>query len=204
MNSKSPFLVIENFLTPLECEAAVDRSYFNFPNKDIDGRAIKTFTRNIATEELILDRMDGVLDMMEDYYEGYEHGGILPIEVEMYPEKSVLEGTRCENSLYNGKWLRVNDQDFTAILFLKDDNSSTNFDDYYEVYGARLQFKNYNFSFHPQRGQLIIFPSGPHFLNAIIPPSLGDLYQLRMQFVGLKPYTFDPTKFPGNHTTWFK
>lgn len=203
MTSKSPFIVIDKFLSPLECEAAVERSFFSFPNRDDKNQPIKSVTRNITTEELILDRMDDVLDFMEDYY-GYEHGGILPIEVEHYPEGAKSEGTRCENSLYNGKWLRVNDQDFTAILFLKDDNTSTNFDDYYEVYGARLQFPNYNFSFHPQRGQLIIFPSNQHFLNATIPPSIGDLYQLRMQFVGMKPYAFDPKMFPGNHTTWFK
>lgn len=203
MKSKSPFIVIDNFLTPLECEAAVERSFFNFPNENDDRKPIKSITRNIATEELVMEKIDSVLDIMEEYYD-YEHGGILPLEVEHYPEKSIPEGTRCENSLYNGKWLRVNDHDFTAILFLKDDNMSVNFDDYYEVYGARLQFRNYNFSFHPQRGQLVIFPSGPHFLNSVIPPSIGDLYQLRMQFVGLKPYTFDPALFPGDHTTWFK
>ncbi|WAX21628.1 hypothetical protein [Stenotrophomonas phage RAS14] len=203
MASKSPFIVIDNFLTPLECEKVVERSFFNFPNEDADGRSIKSVTRNYATEDLVLERMDDIIDMMEEYYE-YEHGGILPIDVEYYPERSVPEGTRCENALYNGKWMRVNDHDFTAVLFLKDDNMSTNFDDYYEVYGARLQFPNYNFSFHPQRGQLVIFPSSQHFLNSVLPPSIGDLYQLRMQFVGMKPYTFDPTKFPGNHTTWFK
>lgn len=203
MKSKSPFLVIDNFLTPLECELVVERSFFNFPNTDVNNFPIKSVTRNIPSEELVLDKLDQVIDVMEEYY-GYEHAGVLPFDIEHYPEGAKPEGTRCENSLYNGKWLRMNDQDFTAILFLKDENATPNFDDYFEVYGARLQFKNYNFSFHPQRGQLVIFPSGPHFLNSVIAPSVGDLYQIRMQFVGLRPYTFDPSKFPGNHTTWFK
>lgn len=206
MTTKSPFFVIDNFLSPMECEGIVERSIFEFPNM-IDGVPIKSVTRNILTEELVLDYLDELIEPLEEYY-GYKHVGILPFDIEHYPQQSQNEGLRCENSLYNGRWLRVNDHELTGIIFLKDDNTGTNFDDYFEVYGAKLQFPNHRFSFHPQRGQLVIFPSGPNFLNSVIPPKIGDLYQIRFQIVGTapdgKPFVYNPAMFPGDFRSWFK
>lgn len=207
MRTKSPFFIVDNFLSPMECESIINRSFFEFPNME-NGKAIKSITRNITTEDQIVPYLEDLIDILEDYYE-YEHFGILPLDIEYYPERSTPEGIRCENSMYNGKWMLKNDYTLTGVIFLKDDNLGTDFDEYFEVHGAKLQFPNHQFGFRPERGQLIIFPSGPNFLNHVIPPKLGDMYQIRFQIVGSNRnpekslWRYDESKFPGDYRSWF-
>jgi len=201
--NKPPFLIVNDFLSPLECEDIVNRSLFEFPNRDIDGKAIKSVTRNILTQNRILPYLDDVIDAVEDYF-AVEHGGILPLMIECYPENCKQEGLRAENSVKkDGKWQRINDHDFTGIIFLKDSSTDKNFDDMFEVYGTKLEFPNHQFGFRPQRGQLIIFPSAPNFVNTTISPKIGDMYQIRFHMVAASPYHYEMNKFPGNYKTWF-
>jgi hypothetical protein len=201
MNVKSPFYIVEDFLSPQECEDIVARSFFEYPTT-VDGSPIKSTTRNLLTENRILQYFTDILDDIEDYYD-YEHRGILPLSIEYYPQGMVPEGFRCENSVYDSKWRRVNDNDLTGIVFLKTSVQQANLDPATEVYGSRLEFSNHNFGFTPQIGQLIIFPSGPNFLNSTLPAKLGDMYQIRVQFVGEDKLEYNPRDFPGDYRTWF-
>lgn len=201
--SKSPFFVIDEFLSPLECEDIVNRSYYDFPNTE-DGVPLKSVTQNVLTQNRVLPYLEDAIPAFEEYY-GFEHGGILPFNIEVYPANSKQEGLRCENSWKkDGKWQRINDHDFTGIIFLKDDGIETNFDDEFEVYGSKLEFPNHVFGFTPSRGRLILFPSGPNFTNVTLSPQLGDVYQIRFQLVNMKPYQYNMANFPGNYKTWFR
>ncbi len=200
--NKSPFFIIDAFLSPLECEDIVERSYFEFPNKE-NGVPVKSTTQNVLSQNRILPYLEELVPILEEYYD-YEHAGILPLSIECYPENCRPEGLRSENSMkMEGRWRRVNDHDFTGVIFLKDSSSDTNFDDYFEVYGTKLEFPHHQFGFLPERGQLIIFPSAPNFVNSTTSPKLGDMYQMRFQIVGMDPYNYDMRKFPGNYSTWF-
>ena len=201
--SKCPFFIVDNFLSPLECEDIISRSNFEFPNTQ-NGRPVKSITQNVLTQNRVLPYLEELIPTLEEYY-GFEHGGILPFNIECYPANAVQEGYRCENSYRReGEWVRTTDVDLTCIIFLKEDNSvDNNFDDLFEVYGSSLQFINHSFGFRPERGQLIVFPSGPNFVNATISPKIGDMYQLRISLVGMQPYKYDMRKFPGNVKTWF-
>lgn len=201
--SKSPFFVIPNFISPLECEDIISRSHFDFPNT-IEGKPIKSITQNVLTQNRILPYLEELIPTLEEYY-GFEHAGILPLNIECYPQNCIQEGLRCENSWYkDGKWSRINDTDFTGIIFLKDHSTDKNFDDYFEVYGGKLEFPTHRFGFNPQRGTLVVFPSGPNFTHQTQSPKFGDLYQIRISFVPTEPYKYDMGKFPGNYTTWFR
>lgn len=59
------------------------------------------------------------------------------------------------------------------------------------------------FGFEPTRGTLIFFPSAPNFVNTTISPKVGDLYQIRIQMVAMKPYIYDMNNFKGNYKNWF-
>lgn len=201
--NKPPFFILDEFLSPLECEDIVNRSFYEFPNT-VNGVPVKSVTKNVLTQNRILPYLEDLIPYLESYFD-FEHGGILPISIEHYPEQCKQEGLRAENSmLKDGKWQRSDENDFTGIIFLKDSSEETNFDDSFEVYGSKLQFPNHNFSFVPARGRLIVFPSAPNFNNATISPKLGDLYQIRFKIVSMDPYKYDMSKFPGNYQTWFR
>ena len=115
------------------------------------------------------------------------------------------ETLKCENSIYlNKSWKLVNDYDFTMILFLKDHNESSNFDDMFECYGGKLEFPNHQFGFNPERGTAIIFPSNHYFLNKTNTPTYGDLFQVRLHFICTERFKYNPDNFKGNYLTWFK
>lgn len=201
--NKPPFFVVEDFLSPLECEDIVNRSFFEFPNM-VNGVPVKSTTQNALSQNRILPYLEDIIPDLEEHF-GFEHGGILPLTIEYYPEGCKQEGIRAENSmLKDGQWRRVNDHDFTGVIFLKDASTDRNFDDEFEVYGSSLQFPNHNFSFTPSRGRLIIFPSAPNFNNTTISPKLGDVYQVRFHLVAMDPYNYDRHQFPGNYKTWFE
>ncbi|QDJ96501.1 hypothetical protein Xoosp13_315 [Xanthomonas phage Xoo-sp13] len=201
--NKSPFFIVDDFLSPLMCEDIVARSFFEFPNVE-NGTVVKSITQNVLTQNRVLPLLEDLIEDLEDYY-NYEHGGILPFNIEYYPEKCKQEGLRAENSfLKDNKWMRSNDHDFTGIIFLKTESSDRNFDESFEIYGSKLEFPNHQFGFVPSRGRLVVFPSAPNFTNVTISPKIGDLYQIRFQLVGMKPYNYDMNEFPGNYKTWFK
>lgn len=139
---------------------------------------------------------------MEHY--GIEYKGTEPIKFEWYPP-GASKPLHAENSEFiKEKWLRVRACDLTAVLFLSDYQNSPAFDQEYEVYGGKLEFPQHQFGFNPNRGTLVVFPSAPHFINQSTTVLAGDLYQARINIVAKAPYLYDPTKFPGNYTVWFK
>lgn len=202
MTNKSPFFIVDNFLSPLECEDIVNRSYYEFPNIE-NGIPVKSSTRNVLTQNRVLPYLEDLIPSLEKYY-NFEHAGILPFDIECYPQKCKPEGVRSESSMrMEGSWRRINDIDFTGIIFLKDNSSDKNFDDDFEIYGSKLEFPSHAFGFVPARGRLVIFPSAPNFINSTTSPDIGDLYQIRVQFVATEPYKYDMANFPGNYKTWF-
>lgn len=203
MKTKSPFIVIDEFISPLLCEDIVERSRMDFPNTE-NGVPVKSITQNVLTQNRVLPFLEDLIPFLESYYE-FEHGGILPFNIEIFPQGCKQEIARSENSELgqDNEWRRVNDRDFTGIIFLKDNCDDRNFDDFFEVYGSKLEFPNHGFGFKPQRGQLILFPSAPNFVNATISPKLGEMLQIRFHLVASEPYTYDRLKFPGNYTNWF-
>lgn len=202
--SKSPFFLIEEFLSPLACEDIIDRLDHQFPNYDERGRGVKTIKFNRLSELRILPALEVFLPEFEEYY-GYEHKGVTPFTFEWHPEKGVSEPPRCENSEYiNKRWTRVNNHDFTGIIFLNSHQATVPFDRDYEVRGGTLQFPNHGFSIKPARGTLVIFPGDQHFINYTSPVEVGNLNQIRFHIASKKPYVYNRAAFPGDYTTWFK
>lgn len=201
---KSPFLIIKNFLSPLDCENIVRVYDSHFPDVDNKDRDIKTLLTNPLYQQRVWDKLSDYFDYIEKYH-SVEIDSISHMDVEWYPEKGVQEELRCENSHYFAKkWSVINEYDFTVIVFLKDHNDKANFDPDFECYGGKLEFANHRFGVNPERGTAIIFPSNQYFLNRTESPKFGELFQLRMHLICTKRFKYSPDNYKGNYTLWFK
>ena len=203
MNYKSPFLVFQDFISPLMCEQIVDVMEFYEPNVNKEDQPLKTIKRDKQIEELLFERIQKLIPQFEQHF-GIQYRGTEPIFVEWFPETSEGE-PMCENSNYlRSKWVRTKDNELTGVLFLSDYQDKVPFDSEFEVFGGKLEFPQWGFGFNPQRGTLIIYPSGPHFINATTKINVGDLYQVRFHISAALPLLFDAKDYPGDFRVWFK
>lgn len=200
---KSPFFVVEEFLSPLMCEMIVDECSFYVPDTDKDGFNVKTIKTNHNAESIIYERLSSIIPTIEEYY-NFTYKGTEPIQFEWYPVGSNSNPISENSAFLRGKWSRVKARDFTCILFLSDYQDKLPFESDYEVYGGKLEFAQHKFGFNPTRGTLVIYPSDPHFINNTALVLAGDLYQARIQIAANQPWIYNLTEFPGNYTNWFQ
>ena len=202
MVPKSPFIVYQEFLSPLLCEDIISLMDVTVPDVDKDKKPLPSLRHNDRGEEIIFDRFERLFKGVEKYY-NVEYRGTEKMLFEWYPQGSTGK-LGCDSSDFMGKkWVRTKDRDITSVLFLTDYSESAAFDSLYEVYGGKLEFPNHNFGFNPERGTLIMFPSTPHFLNAVAPVLVGDSFQVRIHMATKRPFLYQPGGFPGNFLSWF-
>lgn len=159
--------------------------------------------------QLIIQALEPHISAIEQRYEAKVKGIDVPV-FQQYFENPALpcEPHGCENSKFiRKKWVKSRDIDLVGFIWLKDYNGGTPLDPRFEVYGGKLEFPAYNFSLVPQRGTLVIYPAGPHFITAVSPILVGSLEQVK---VALKlvtnengMYFYQPSKFPGTYQEWF-
>lgn len=202
MKPKSPFYVVEEFLSPLLCEEIIEICDFTIPDSNKDGKYVKTMKSSERAEAIIYERLLLLIPDIEKYYQ-FQYKGTEPMIFEWYPEGSQGKMAAENSNFVRGKWLHTKQRDFTGILFLCDFNDKIPFEQDYEVYGGKLEFPQHIFSFNPHRGALIIFPSDPHFINVTANITVGDLYQTRIQIAAENSYIYNPQMFPGNYLSWF-
>jgi hypothetical protein len=200
---KSPFLAVENFLSGKQCEDIVDNLGFYVPDYDTAGKPIKMSRHHERSESVIYSKFKQYLPRITEHY-GIEHRGTEHISFEFLAQETFIE-PMCDNSKYiNKKWTRVYDRDISCVLFLCDYQDSPPFDSDFEVYGGKLEFIQHGFGFNPQRGTLIVYPSGPHFINATSTILAGDAYQAKFHIAATKPFVYKPADYPGNYLSWFQ
>ena len=200
---KSPFYIVENFLSPKMCEQIVIDMDYYIPDTDPDGRPIQMEKHHEPSEQIIFDKFNSLIPTLEKYYD-FEHRGTEMMRFQFYPQGA--ESTPlCDNSSWIRKqWARTKDRDFSVILFLSDYQDDVPFDNDFEVYGGKYEFAQHGFGFNPQRGTLIVYPSGPHFINAVADIVAGDLFMVKFHLAAQIPYFHNPNNFPGDYTTWFR
>lgn len=203
MPIKSPFLIIENFLSPLECDNILTYCSNIFPDEDNTGKEIKTVVKNALMQSRVWKRTEEYYNFIEKYY-NVSISEQTSVDIEIYPEGCSQEKVRCENSAFiNNSWKIINDYDFTVIVFLKSYNDTKEFDRDFECYGGKLEFLNHKFGFNPIQGNAIIFPSNQYFLNCTTSPKAADMLQLRYNLICDNKFKYDPTKYAGTYSDWF-
>ena len=204
MATKSPFLIKQEFISPLLCEDIVDMLDLTVPDVDIEGYPQKTIRMHNKAEEILFNRVEKIVEEVEEYYD-IEYRGTEQMVFEWYSEQCKGYNPHCENATYAGSnWVRNKDRDLSGVLFLSDYQEEIPFDSEFEGYGGKLEFAQHHFGFNPQRGTLVIFPSDPHFINNTTEILIGDLYQVRFHIAAERPYLYDPQKFLGNYTVWLQ
>jgi len=199
---RTPFVVVQNFISPKQCEIIVDDLGYYEPDKDTEGTPIKMMRGHEASEAVVYSKFKAMIPTLEQYY-GFEHRGTEHVSFE-FLSAGVEPEAVCDNAKWvNKTWVKTKDRDFSAVLFLSDYQEKLPFDNDYEVYGGKLEFLQHKFGFNPERGTLIIYPSGPHFINAFADILAGDLYVARFFIAAQEPYLYQPAEFPGNYLSWF-
>lgn len=199
---KSPFFILQNFISPLLCEQLVDECAFDFPDVNVDDKPIKMIRSSEKNQQILYDRIDPIMFTIEKYY-NIEYYGMENMSFE-WLTTGVEPNLHCENSQYlRKKWVRTINRDFTGVLFLSSYQEKTPFDNDYEVYGGKLEFPQHHFGFNPEMGTLIFFPSCPHFINQYSDILAGDLYVTKIHFACKRPFLYNPEDFPGDYTNWF-
>ena len=208
----SPFYVIEDFISPANCERIIAEYGIAEPSVDADGKILKNerfITDPALTEALEMALLEHT-GAIQSQYRGMMHGMVNPRFQQYFEDpKHPCELHGCESSKYvRKKWVKVKDVDLVAYVWLKDFGGGVPLDPRHEVYGGKLEFPAYNFSLVPQRGTMVMFPAGPHFITAISPILVGSLEQIKFS-VKLTSgandiWMYQPSNFPGTYEEWFK
>ena len=204
MNKNSPFFIIQDFISPMMTEDMIDTLNFNSPDTNLEGKPTLSVRFNENLDDVIFEKLQKIIPEVESHY-GIEYAGTEPpMSYEYYAQDYNTTDLHAENSVHlKGKWLRTKNRDITGIIFLSDYNEKPPFSSEFEVYGGKLEFPQHTFSFNPERGTMVLFPSDPHFINNISPVTVGDCYMVRFHLVSKTPYLYDHTKFEGDYKTWF-
>jgi hypothetical protein len=205
---KSPFIIIQDFISPLTCEKIIEDIKVLTPNFDSEGEPKKLEKHNLAWEQEIIERFREQIPLIEEQYDCIYTGLEKPL-FQHYPENAKVpaEQPGCENSQYiRRKWVMHKDVDLVGFIWLKDYNENVPLDPRHEVLGGKLEFPAFNFSLMPQRGSLVLFPAGPHFISVISPILLGDMYQIKLNVCisekNESRWFYQPQKFPGTWKDW--
>ena len=207
---KSPFFVFEDVLSPARCEQLIAELGIRVPSFEKD-RPLKNerFMKDPVLSTPIVNALQPLVSDIEERYDGIIKGIETPV-FQQYFENPALpcEPHGCENAKFlRKKWVKSKDIDLVGFIWLKDFNSGVPLDPRFEVYGGKLEFPAYNFSLVPQRGTLVLYPAGPHFITAISPILVGTLEQVKVtvKLVTAEggPWLYQPQNFGGTYQEWF-
>jgi hypothetical protein len=204
----NPFIIKQDFLSPKLCERILADIETNTPNYDLNGLPQKIERSVLRWEQDIAERVREIIPDIEQTYDARYESLATPV-FQRYPEnpKAPAEQPGCENARYvRKKWVQHKAVDLVGFIWLKDYNEKVPLDPRHEVFGGKLEFPVYNFSLMPQRGTLVLYPAGPHFISLISPLFIGDLYQVKLNIQLSKnngPWIYQPANFKGTWQEWF-
>jgi len=201
--SKSPFILVEDFLSLEQCEDIVLSMKHSIPDRNRENYPIKTFKTNALAEIRIMPEFDDFLDRAEPYY-GFKTQAISPFMFEWYAEGFQGDSPKADNGIYtNGKWVKSGNVDFAVIIFLSTAKDTSISDTLMECFGGKLEFLNHNLTIKPKAGTMLMFPANSHFLNTFTEVGLGNLNCIRIHLAATTPYEYKMENFPGDYRTWF-
>lgn len=211
-NTHSPFHVVENFISPANCERLIAEYGISVPSINEAGQPIKN--ERLLKDQNVLSMIQGAIleqgQAIQDRYNGTIKGMETP-HFQQYFEnpKAPCEKHGCDNSIYSRKkWVKCKDVDLVGYVWLKDYGSGVPLDPRIEVYGGKLEFPSYNFSLVPQRGTMVMFPGGPHFITAVSPVLVGSLemvkFSIKLTMDDNGIWLYQPDNFPGTYQEWFE
>lgn len=202
---KIPFLIVENFISPLMCEQIISdlRIDSAFPTIGQDGTPKSTIFSSRLNSNRLMNLFEPVVEGIEKRYD-VDYMATHNLMFEWYPTNYRPTKVKTDGYMQSRDegWVRYNLVDFTGLLWLNDYNDATNFDPMFEVNGGNLDFPMFNINFQPRRGTLIVFPTAPNFAHSVAPINVGSLTQVRLQIRTETPYKFPKEDFEMNPDNW--
>jgi len=201
--SRSPFFIIDEAVSPMQCEQIADSAEFIQTDVDRSNRPIMTIKHTELAHTYVAQALAVHREAIEHHYQAVVTD-LEPTRVQ-WANEWVAPVAVCDNSTrIKDKWLRVHNRDLTALLFLCDYNDKPPFDGEFEVYGGKLEFPSHGFGFNPVRGTMIIYPSDPHFTHVFSKVGMGELF-VSKTFIQLNPpLLYSPKNFPGTWRQWLE
>jgi hypothetical protein len=191
----------------MKCDELRQSIDFIMPDVDIKGNPQLKAVDNISNSQLqnaTQQLQQLIIDKVEHYYNVECDSTIKHSVLEWYPSGYKEPKFKSENSEYlREKWVKVRDNDFTCVIMLNDYQDTPPIDDDYEIYGGKIEFPQHGFGFNNKVGTLVVFPSGPHFINAVAPVNMGNLKIAKFYVKTKSLYLYQPSDFPGDYTNWF-
>jgi len=78
---RTPFVVVQNFISPKQCEIIVDDLGYYEPDTNPEGKPIKMMRGHADSEGLVYSKFQPMIPTLEKYY-GFEHRGTEHISFE--------------------------------------------------------------------------------------------------------------------------
>lgn len=203
MTTRSPFFIIHEAISPMQCEQVADSAEFISLDVNKSGQPIMTIKHTELAHMHIAKAIADNQEAIEQHYQAsITH--LEPTRVQ-WADGTVRPAATCDNSTrIKDKWLRVHNRDLTALVFLSDYNDKPPFDGEFEVYGGKIEFPSHGFGFNPVRGTMIIYPSDPHFTHVFSKIGMGELF-VSKTFIQLDPpLLYSPKNFPGTWRQWLE
>lgn len=200
---RSPFVIIEEAISPYQCEQIVDSAEFIQLDVNKVNQPIMTAKHTELAHDIVRQAIETNRALIESHY----NSAIINIEHTrvQWQDETVRPVPVCDNSTrVKDKWLRVHNRDLTALVFLVDYNDKPPFDGEFEVYGGKIEFPSHNFGFNPVRGTMVIYPSDPHFTHVFSKIDLGDLFVSKTFLALDPPLIYQPKQFPGTWQQWLE
>ena len=172
------------------------------PNIGQNGMPKKMVLMNKLNSLRLAQTLEPYIPTLEEHFE-FEYRGTHDISFEWFPENYKVEAPKSEGYALTKKgWQRYKEVDFIGVLWLNDYNDESPFDPSFETFGGKLEFTNFDISFNPQRGNLIIFPTAPNFVNTVSDVKMGSLTQAKFIIRSEKPYEYDANMFNPSPKDW--
>lgn len=201
--TKSPFILLEGAIHQEACNDIIASLNHSIPNY-MNDEPIVTYKFNALEQLRLSSLIDDLLDYAEGYY-GYETQMLSQFRFEWYPEGYKAKDISSDSNIrFNGEWIKSREVDFTIIVFLSSEVTSNIQHRDLQHVGGGLQFPTHKFTLHPTSGDVLMFPSNNHFLNAVSDVTIGNLNFIRITVTATQDYVYDKDKFPGNFKLWFK
>lgn len=190
MSLKSPFFIIEDFLSPLQCDRLLGLN--QVPNA---GCCIRHL--NEGQFSVVKNSITDYSDQISERY-GCELSPDIKLLFQQFPENPSAPALNPHIDgweSFRKKWTKVKNIDLVGFIPLKSYCDSLPIDLNFEVYGGKLEMLNFNFSILPERGSLILFPAAPNFIHALSPINFGSFEVIKIHCTFSQPWTFDISKF---------
>jgi hypothetical protein len=210
----SPFHVVEHFISPSACEQLIAELGIATPSRDANDHPLRyeRILKDVEHAAYFKALMQSQVSAIEERYNASVIGMEPPMFQQYFEDPSKpCEQAGCENAMYSRKkWVTTKAVDLVGYITLKDFGNGVPLDPRMEVYGGKLEFPapGYNFSILPQRGTLVLFPAGPHFITAVSPVLVGSLERIKVTVklkteTGSGMWVYQPSQFPGTYQQWF-